>query len=184
MPFVTGFLRLRKRPAHPDIGLPDPEHPVDPDYGIEEGGEIEGGPIVPEPPVGIWPPLTPEHPWRPIDPGWGQGRPLPPTVGGGPARPPGLPPTVGGGPARPERPTDPDYGIEGPETLPPGVIWPPLPEGVDGKFLALVLIGGFPGGPRYRYVVVDASLRPGHPLPPSGSNRPDQGLPPTAQPKV
>lgn len=170
MPLVYGFLRRVRRHGW------RPGGPVDPDYGIDEGLhpevdppdpdggddlEIGGGPIIPNPPPGIWPPLTPEHPWRPIDPGWGQGRPLPPTVGGGPARPPVAPPGVGGGPARPERPVDPDYGIE--EILPPGTIWPPLPGGVHGKYLALVLIAGMPGGAKYRYVVVDADARPGRP---------------------
>lgn len=185
MPFVSGFLRVRRR-GHPDTGLPEPEGEVDPGYGIEEHPpHVGGGPIYPDvdppdPPPGLWPPLTPEHPWRPIDPGWGRPE-RPPVVGGGPARPPGLPPVVGGGPARPERPTDPDYGIdEG--SPPPGTIWPPLPVH-DGKFWALALIGGFPGGPRYRYVVVDASLRPGHDLPRPPA-RPDNTLPPSeAQPK-
>lgn len=193
MPFVSGFLRLRRR-GHPDIGLPGPEGEVDPDYGIDEGAGIGGGlPEHPEvdPPPGIWPPLTPEHPWRPIDPGWGQGRPLPPVPGQPLPRPPGLPPTVGGGPARPERPTDPGFGVDegagigGGPVLPPGVIWPPLPPGVTGHYLALVVVFGMKGGPQYRYTVIDADLRPKPPMvrPP---NYPDQGLPgggDVAQPK-
>src|SRR5262252_8618750 len=127
MPFVKGFLRIRRR-GQPDIGLPDPEGEIDPDFGLEElPPGLGGGPIIPEPPPGIWPPLTPEMPWRPIDPSWGVGRPPLPD-GGLPERP-----------GRPERPTDPGYGIEGPEepeTLPPGTLWPPLPPGVSGKFLA------------------------------------------------
>lgn len=164
MPFVRGFLKVgrRGRPGRPDISLPDEGEDMTPDWGIEEGELPEVEP--PDPPPGIWPPLTPEQPWRPI---------------------PGRPPVVGGGPARPERPTDPGFGIEEggvgqlPE-LPPGTIWPPLPPGVHGKFLALVLIGSG-RGVRYRYVVVDAGLRPGHPLP----GHPDTGgpAPPTPQPK-
>lgn len=158
MPFVRGFLRVvkRGRPGHPDIGLPDPEHPVDPDYGVDEGGEVGGGPIVPEPPPGVWPPLTPDHPWRPIPgvpdrPSTGPVRPQP-----GPGQPlPGEPPTVGGGPV-----------------LPPGTIWPPLPPGVSGKYWALVAIGGMPGGTVYRYVVVDADARPEHPIAPGGEAQP------------
>lgn len=78
MPFVSGFLRLRRR-GRPDQGLPPGEGPVDPDYGLEEGG---GGvwPELPDiglppPPPGVWPPLTPDHPWE-----------------GGPAHPIELPP--------------------------------------------------------------------------------------------
>jgi hypothetical protein len=51
------------------------------------------------------------------------------------------------------------------------VVWPPLPPDVHGKYLALVLIGGGGHGAHYRYVVIDADLHP------------DQGLPPTPQPK-
>jgi hypothetical protein len=85
MPFVSGFLKVRKRsPGHPDQGLPPGEGPVDPDYGIpEEGVDNE----LPEPPPGIWPPLTPEHPWIPVPPD----KPLPP----GSVWPP-LPPSVSG----------------------------------------------------------------------------------------
>lgn len=62
-------------PGHPDHGLPSsPGHPgnrppgswggpTDPGFGV--GG---GGGTLPEPPPGVWPPLTPEHPWRPIPP--------------------------------------------------------------------------------------------------------------------
>jgi hypothetical protein len=172
--------------------------PVDPDYGIDEG-DAGGGEYpdigLPEPPPGIWPPLTPEHPWRPLPPGTEH---------------------PGGGPVRPGRPTDPDYGVdegtspEHPIVLPPGTVWPPLPPSVHGKYLALVLIGGGGKGAHYRYVVIDADerpvdpdygidaggggSRPSHPIAPGGrpsrpiapGGRPDQGLPdapPTAQPK-
>lgn len=178
MPYVRGFLKVgrRQRPGRPDHELPGGETPVDPDYGIDEGsppGIWPGDPDheLPEPPPGVWPPLTPEHPWLPIAPG---GR--PPHVGGGPARPP-----AGGG-------GRPDQGLPGeqpevqpPIALPPGSIWPPLPPGVHGKFLALVLIAGTPGY-KYRYVVIDADAlpRPGHPIEPGGGG----GEPPTTpQPK-
>lgn len=166
MPRVKGFLRIikRGRPGRPDIGLPEEGEDglVDPDYGIDEGGEVDGG--LPEPPPGLWPPLTPDHPWRPI-PGLPE-RPGQPLPGGGPVRPgqplPGEPPTVGGGPV-----------------LPPGTIWPPLPPGVHGHYWALVAIGGMPGGTVYRYVVVDADARPPRPV------DPDYGLegPPPREPK-
>jgi hypothetical protein len=153
MPFVKGFLKVGGREGGP----------VDPGWGIEEGGgDLDIGYPLPDPPPGIWPPLTPEHPWRPL--------------------PPGPPPVVGGGPARPERPVDPGYGIE---ELPPGTIWPPLPPGVEGKFLALVLIAGSPGV-KYRYVVIDASLRPDNSLPGGGGARPhpENPIAPTPSPKA
>jgi hypothetical protein len=157
MPFVQGFLRVR-RGGHPDQGLPDGEGPVDPDYGIDEGELPEVEP--PDPPVGIWPPLTPEHPWRPI-PGW----PERPSTGPVPTpRPPGTP----------------DQGLPGePPTaghlpsFPPGAIWPPLPPGVHGKYLALVLVAGMPGV-KYRYVVIDAD---------ASFPKPEPKPPEEAQPK-
>jgi hypothetical protein len=149
MPFVSGFLRLRKR-GHPDQGLPPGEGPTDPDYGVDEGAGVwpdPGHPDIglPAPPPGIWPPLTPDHPWLPLFPS------QLPTPGG-------PPPTA-----------------EHPIALPPGTVWPPLPPDVHGKYLALVLIGGGGHGAHYRYVVIDADAKP--------PARPDQGLPPTAQPK-
>lgn len=173
MPFVYGFLRKMRRPSrpgHPDTGLPEGGNgngDVDPDYGIDEGGEEGIWPGLPDidppkppmPPPGIWPPLTPDHPWQGLP-----GRPgRPPRPGQGlPGTPPapgqGLPeepPTVGGGPA-----------------LPPGTIWPPLPPGVTGHYLALVLIGGGGKGVHYRYVVVDADARPELPMAPGGTPQP------------
>jgi hypothetical protein len=169
--------RVRIRGGYLNIGRRSrPSGPVDPDYGVDEGegggGDIdEGSPPgvdneLPSPPPGIWPPLTPEQPWRPIG-----GR--PPHVGGGPARPPVAP-------------GRPDQGLPGegetPEhlpALPPGSIWPPLPPGVHGKYLALVLIGGGGHGAHYRYVVVDADaltkpehpIAPGEPIPPAAPKR-------------
>lgn len=180
MPFVRGFLKVgrRGRPGRPDIGLPDEEHPVDPDYGIDEGGsegvwpgEPDTG--LPTPPPGIWPPLTPEHPWRPLPPGGerpGQPLPRPPRPGGG-----------GGTPGQPLPGEEPE--VEPPITLPPGSIWPPLPEGVHGKYLALVFIGGVGAGYKYRYVVIDADLKPGLPIAPTPGHPIAPGGPDTPQPK-
>lgn len=155
MPFVSGFLRIRKK-GHPDQGLPPGEGETDPDYGVEVPGAPDIG--LPEPPPGIWPPLTPDNPWRPLPE-----HPIAPT--------PGHPIAPGGGGEHPEHPI----------VLPPGTVWPPLPEGVHGKYLALVLIGGGGHGAHYRYVVIDADAYPDQGLPP----HPDQGLPnpPTAQPR-
>jgi hypothetical protein len=123
-------LKVGRRGGRPDIGLPEPEEPVDPDYGVDEGSPGYPDIGLPEPPPGIWPPLTPEHPWLPLFPSH-------PIAPGGPG--------AGGG----EHPTHP---IE----LPPGTVWPPLPPDVHGKYLALVLIGGGGRGAMYRYVVIDA----------------------------
>lgn len=165
-----GFLNVgrRSRPGHPDQGLPGGEGPTDPDYGVDEGaGPDQGLPELPDPPPGIWPPLTPEQPWRPIDPGFGHG--------GRPPRPDqGLPrPGVGG---RPDQGL-PGAGGEHPEhpIFEPGTIWPPLPPGVHGQYWALVLVKGS-SGLTYRYVVIDADARPGHELP-------DEEPPPVPQPK-
>jgi hypothetical protein len=158
MPFVSGFLRVRRHGRHPDQGLPGEGEPVDPDYGVPEGELPEVEP--PDPPPGIWPPLTPEQPWRPI-PDWPERPSTGPVL---PGRPPVAPgqglPGEGGEPGHLP-------------SLPPGTIWPPLPPGVHGKYLALVLIGGGGKGAHYRYTVIDADLRPEHPIVP----------PPTAQPK-
>lgn len=176
MPYVRGFLKVGRRNKPGGGG----EEPVDPDYGIDEGAGI--GNELPEPPPGIWPPLTPEQPWRPIggvDPGYGLPGPRPPTAGQPlprPPRPPGTPDQ--GLPGEGEHPE-----VQPPMVLPPGSIWPPLPEGVHGKYLALVLIAGTPGF-AYRYVVIDADLKPGHPMPPTpGQPLPPTGEPPTPQPK-
>jgi hypothetical protein len=157
--------RVRIRGGYLNIGRRQrPGGPVDPDYGVDEGepGYPEGPEVeppegeLPTPPPGIWPPLTPEHPWRPLPPSWER-----PERPGHPIAP-GSPPAGGIGGRPPERPGpgEPD------EELPPGTIWPPLPPGVHGKFLALVLIGGGGHGVHYRYVVVDADLRPEHPIAP------------------
>jgi hypothetical protein len=184
MPFVSGFLKVRSG-GHPDQGLPGGEGPVDPGYGVD-AGEGPSHPIeLPDPPPGIWPPLTPEAPWRPIDPGYGVGG-RPPHVSTGPVRP-GAPERPSTGPVPPGRPpAAPDQGLPGqpaapdqglpaePPTaghlpaLPPGTIWPPLPPGVTGHYLALMAIRG-PGGQwQGRYVVVDADARPSHPIAPGG----------------
>jgi hypothetical protein len=202
--------------------------PVDPDYGVPEGGRPDQG--------------LPGFPGAPDQglPGWGGERPG--------NRPPGsFPGYPSTGPVRPGRPVDPGYGIEeggtgqlpvwpvDPESpdqglppevppglpeLPPGTVWPPLPPSVPpGKALAVIYISGVGS----RWAVLDIPVRPerpvdpdygidegdtpparpgpplrpgqglpptgrpptaGQPLPPTGRPpRPDQGLPPAAQPK-
>lgn len=55
-------VRALARPGH---GLPWPERPVDPGYGVE-GPEVEPPE---EPPPGVWPGPSPEHPIVPVPPG-------------------------------------------------------------------------------------------------------------------
>jgi hypothetical protein len=151
-------------PGHPDQGLPPnwggwPGHP---DQGLPGGG-------------------------RPIDPGFGHGR--PPQAGHLPSRPGGRPvdPGYGVGEGSPGHlpvwPVGPDQGLPPipgqplpPTDPPPGTIWPPLPPGAapSGKALVLALIQGV----GYRYIVIEIS--PPHPDQglPGGSEHPDQGLPP------
>lgn len=183
MPFVSGFLRVRRRrpgtggPVDPDYGIegpaepgqplpPDGEGPVDPDYGIE-GPEIDepGPPGIwpspgrpshpifhprPKPPPGIWPPPTPSHPIQPVPP---------------------EPPSVGGGLPHPEHPIAPggEYPSQLPTvpSLPPGMIWPP-PNAV-GKFVVLAWIPG----QGWKFIVIDAGLKPTHPIAPGGPDAPE-----------
>jgi hypothetical protein len=94
MPFVKGFLRIRRRrhrPGEPDIGLPDEEIDETPDWGLEEGERPE---VEPPSPPGIWPPLEgPSFPIFPVDPDEGGGEgPWEP----GEIWPPIRPPFLGG----------------------------------------------------------------------------------------
>jgi len=73
MPYVRGFLRIGRRgdrfPGLPGSGTP--EYPIGPEAPEEEYPEagLPGHPAeLPEPPDGIWPPLTPEHPIAPVPP--------------------------------------------------------------------------------------------------------------------
>lgn len=131
---------------HPDQGLPWPERPVDPGWGVDEGS----------PPPGIWPsPGHPAHPiyptlpprdeWPslppglgPVDPGYGF--PLPPSV----SLP--IPPT----PEHPMVPVEPDPEV--PE------IWPPIkPEFPDlsDKTLALALVYVSRHVAKWHWVIID-----------------------------
>jgi hypothetical protein len=132
MPFVRGFLRVVNRRGRP----------VDPDYGIEEGGRPDNTlpgdqpgidnelPAIDEPVdpgwgIGI---ERPGHglprPPRPVDPGFGI--PLPPVIDNGL---PGAPPVIDNGlPVRPTYPVDPGFGIPvrpGVWPKPPITTWPP-----------------------------------------------------------
>jgi hypothetical protein len=168
MPFVAGFLRVRRR-GHPDQGLPGGEGPVDPDYGIGEehpdqglpGGGLYPDQGLPTPPPGVWPPLTPSHPIQPAPPGTPPGSIWPPV--GGPSHPI-APGDVGPGQGLPRPPGAPDQGL------------PARPVGPDQglpKPQTYWVVCGIPGV-GWRYVCVDPSLSPTHPIAPGG---------PVAQPK-
>lgn len=169
MPFVSGFLRVREG-GHPDQGLPGGGGPVDPDYGIDEGGRPTHPIELPDPPPGIWPPPTVGHPIQPLPPTDGT---PPGTIWpspGHPAHPLPRPPVSGGRP---------DQGLPGgPEVQPPQPGQPlPTPPGTPGHLPAPTptkfwVVAGIPGY-GWRYVCVDPTLKP------------DQGLPggPGAQPK-
>jgi hypothetical protein len=174
--------------------------PVDPGYGVGEGGP--GAPGYPD--QGL-----PGGGGRPGHlPGWGGGRPIDPGFGWGGGERPGHLPAWGGLPPRPGhpiapggRPVDPGWGVGesggegeagqlpiwplGPEhglppipgeplppiDPPPGTVWPPLPPSVPpGKVLVAVFISGV--GHRYTVLTVPPP-KPGQPLP----------NPPVAQPK-
>lgn len=168
MPFVRGFLRVVRRGGRPDQGLPEVQPPVDPDYGIEEGGEEgiwpglpgQGLPKPPQPPPGVWPPPTPDIPIQPLPPQW-PGMPKPPIN-----LPPGMiwpnpnPPSVGGGPIVP--PNVPGQPLPPTPGLPPSVGGGPIEPAQ--KFVVLVWISG---GYGWRYVVVDPSLVPTPPIAPT-----------------
>jgi|SRR5579864_5137410 len=154
--------------------------PTDPDWGVDEGGHPDQGL-----PGGGW--------GGPVDPGFGHGRPPRPDQGlpgGRPGRPDqGLPkPPQGVWP--PPRPEHPIVPLPPEVELPPGTIWPSLPEGAEGKYLVLAWVSGDHEHSGWHYVVVDTTLKPDQGLPgegeEEGETHPDQGLPqpPQAQPKV
>jgi hypothetical protein len=139
-----------------DNGLPvRPTYPVDPGFGIPVRPGV--WPKPPSPP-GIWPPKPPLYPSHPIYPG--AGRP-----GQGPAPQPPAP-------GRPDQglPSAPP-GVDNTLPLPPGAVWPPLPPDIAGQILAFAWLVGI----GYRWIVIDPSLKPTHPI--------EMPEPPTAQPK-
>src|SRR5580765_395419 len=152
MPYVSGFLRTRHTPGHPDQGLPEGERPVDPGYGIDIGAGIDNS--LPMPPPGVWPPLTPSHPIQPAPPGTPPGVIWPPIYGGGhPDQ--GLPtPPVRPDQGLPGSQPHPDQGLPGSQPHPD--------HGLPSKTYWVVV--GIPGV-GWRYVAVDPTLTVGYPLP-------------------
>jgi hypothetical protein len=118
--------------GHPDNSLPPGFPPI--------------GSTLPEPPPGVWPPLTPSAPIQPAHPI--AGVPVPPgTIWPSPGHPSqGLPV----GPGHPDQglPVAPGHPDQG---LPSKTFW---------------IVAGIPGV-GWRYVAVDPSLTVGHPLPPT-----------------
>jgi hypothetical protein len=141
-------------PGHPGNALPPGFPPI--------------GVTLPEPPPGVWPPLTgwapiqPAHPIAgvPVPPGaiW----PPPGHVSGGPIYPGGHPdqglPPAPGRPAQPlpTPPARPDQGLPGSGARPD--------HGLPSQ--TYWLVAGIPGV-GWRYVAVDPSLVVGTPLPPT-----------------
>ena len=71
--FVSGFLRMRRRPGKPDIGLPEEPDGGGGDYYPDTGlpgeePEVPTDPL-PQPPPGIWPPPNTDIPIQPLPPG-------------------------------------------------------------------------------------------------------------------
>jgi hypothetical protein len=160
---------------HPSTGPVLPDMPVDPGYGIPLPPVVDNGlPNSPNRPNNDLP-----RPSYPVDPDYDL--PVRPGVWPHPPRPPGIDNSL---PMPPMRPGFPIYlpPEEVPEP-PPGAVWPPLhPALGTEKLLALVWIVGV----GYRWTVIDPSLSIwGDPAEkPSRPAKPDQGLPPAAQPKA
>ena len=171
-----------------------PEGPVDPGFGGGIGGAHPGhdlppgmppiGSTLPEPPPGVWPPLTPNAPIQPAHPI--AGVPVPPGmiwpppghVSGGPIYPgghpdQGLPSSPGhpsGQPVPPGQPAAPTHPIQPPgaSTKPPSnTFW---------------VVAGIPGV-GWRYVCVDPSLTVGMPLPTPPGGVASNPIAPTPEPR-
>ena len=149
---------------YPDNSLPDGgQGAVDPGWGVS--GDRPSNPIVlPPAPPGIWPPPTVGNPIAPII---DNTLPVAPgTIWPSPGRPPhvdaGLPPSSGhpgGGPMP---------GGERPDNTLPGGQGGEITNPIQPRTFWMLCIARVLGG---SYVSVDPSLRP------------DQGLPPSAQPR-
>jgi hypothetical protein len=177
--------------GHPDQGLPGIDRPADPGYGVEAPDRVWPPPslpplppgVWPSPPVGVWPPSRPGVPSHPIviypprpdnslpgaPPHPDQG--LPPTSGKPPKPDQGLPPGVDNSLPGSQP------GVDNSLPVPPATVWPPLPPGagISGKCLILIWIVGV----GYRWLVASGP----DVWPPQPPARPDNTLPPSAQPK-
>lgn len=141
MPYVKGFLNIVE--GEVDNSLPG--------YGNVDNTLPPGvppiGSTLPEPPPGIWPPISWLHPIQPLPPG------------------DNTPPGTIWPPVRPTRP-----GNELP--TPPATPGTPLPTPPSGTLPVhpgsnrFWIVAGIPGV-GWRYVCVDPSLSAGTPLPPA-----------------
>jgi hypothetical protein len=182
--------------------------PVDPGYGVDEGGNVDNTLPVPNPPPGQpghlpsvpinWP-IIPSHPIarpprpsRPVDPGYGVGSehpdqgPVPNPPPGQPGHLPSVPP---GWPVIPSHPIAglwpgrPSHGLPGGGGggIPDNTL-PPVPPPTLMPGWTLLLVRG-PDG-TWKYASLAPSSPPPRPLPepipPGGA--PDQGLPPQPTP--
>jgi hypothetical protein len=141
-------------PSHQPV---PPPGPVDPGYGLPLP-PVATHPIMPG---GEYPSHHPLPPTYPVDPNYGL--PIPPTVWPMPPRP--EPPDPEYGVPMPIAPTHPIYMPGAPNNdlpLPPGSVWPPLPPSVTGEIMCMVWIVGI----GYRWTVIDADLKPEHPVAP------------------
>jgi hypothetical protein len=142
-----------------------PEGPVDPGFGGGIGAGHPGnalppgfppiGGTLPEPPPGIWPPLTPTAPIQPAPP-WVPPGAIWPPIG----RPPHAP--IGGAGERPDAglppvPGHPDAGLP---------VSPGHPSGGPIEPKTYWVVCGIPGV-GWRYAAIDPSLSVGYPLPPA-----------------
>lgn len=157
-----------------DPGFGNEGGSTDPDYdlgaGLHPGNDLPWAPVrpgnLPIDPAKPWPPLPWEpgssFPPSPTDPTWG--------VGARPA--PGQPIYIP--PDQIDNELPPVAGTKPPENPPPGTIWPPIHGLPPGKIALLAWFYRL----GLRYVVVDASLAPGYPLPPEGAGgSPGAGTP-------
>ena len=176
MPFVSGWLRVR-RGGHPDQGLPGGESgPTDPDYGIDEGAGPDNE--LPGRPPGFWggerpslpvrPGHLPAYGGRPVDPGYGV--PLPPITEEPPVDPDfgvGRPPHAGH-PLPPTYPVRPDQGLPRPPHVwprppSPPEVWPPVTSPPISPEHPIYPVE--PGSPTHPIVLPPGAVWP--PLPPS-----------------
>ena len=155
-------------PPHPWLpGMIAGGGPVDPGFGVRP-------PVDPGYGRPAWGVGHPSHPIAGVPPMYPSGQPVPPGWGGGQPPHPWLPGAIGGG----------NYPSGQP--IPPFPIVPPGGggEGSDGD---VAISNPIAGGhvvmwhPNYGFVLVPAGGLP--PLSSSGVTKPDQGLPPTAEPK-
>jgi len=145
--------------GHPDNSLPPGMPPI--------------GSTLPEPPPGIWPPLTPSSPIQPAPPGTPPGSIWPPIWTGSPGHPAHpLPPTPGRPDAGlPVQPGHPDAGLPAQPGHPSGGPVPPQAGAKPPESKVWYVVAGIPGV-GWRYVAIDPSLVAGMPLPPAPEPEP------------